>query len=377
MSAVREIVEAHLNNYGDKGYKVAAEQIVGLVEKGKIEPRNVSTRDLFNNFVLRKYPDLKLDGPMNQEFFEAVVSSQFPYATSRVISPVIIKQYEYALADVGRLVTEVDSKNDAEDIVGFRRKGKFERVYEGRPYEQVDRTEKRCRIKNAKFGEIISLTKEMILFDKTGELVNDAQDLGEEMGSHRHRFIIEKATDRACDATGDAVNNSLVIDGTARAMFADTHAAWDTYANDNVDTTAFGTAGVKAVLKLLRKMQDERGEYIGPFVVEDLLVHSDLEIDAMQLIKSTQQYDTTDRSINPFKGKYTIVSSPFVRDVGYYYLGTFRKQTRWQWVWRPTITKLAEASDDNFKRDIVLQIKASYYGGCGATDYRYAAEGGS
>ena len=373
---IRNIQEAHIKDAsGDvqEGQRRTVEQLVRLLETGKLPIDDSIIKTVWEGLVNH---DRRLDMNDSARVIEAMTQSSFPYFTEKLVSKVIIDQYNYALGDVGNLVEEVESKTRNEDIPGLDAGEGFEERGEMEKSTLMQYTEKRARIRNHKFDKACSLTKELVVMDRTGELIRRAKAIGEKGGLHRHKFIVQKACSLACTATGEAADHSLTINGTARALFADTHAAWDDVANDNVDTTAFGFAGIKALDILLAKMTDKEGDEV-VVMGRQLLVPPELRIQALQLENSQGEPGTSDRNDNPFKGELTVIPTPILTSAGIYYLGDFPKQTRWQWVWKPIILTLTSNSESYVMNDILQTFKYSYMGGCGCTDYRYAAKGGS
>lgn len=373
MGAIRQILEGQLSQYPSepkKAEKAAADQIVRLLKTGKIVPEQVSIREVFDQFCDRdRTLDFEGEGA-SKRIAEAMAASDFPYITGKLISSKVIEAYDYALGDVAELVTEVPSKVSTEDIAGFTAAENLERVELGMPYEETVMGEKRTQISNSKFGRLISLYKESILFDQTGDMLVRASRIGDKMGIHRHRFIIEKTCSLACDATGEDADKSLVYGGTAYALFSNDHSSIDNQTNDNLASESLSTSGMTNVLALGRRLKDEQGDAI-VWIPKVLLVPPELEEAAWQLFNATDKYDADERALNPYKGKHKPIVSPFLTDTNRWYLGDPRKQMRWQWVWKPAVEQQTSTSEAAFERDIVQRYKISYMGGCGATDYRY------
>lgn len=373
MGAIREILEAKLHltpSEPKKAEHAAADQIVRLLEDKKIKPEQVSIREVFDQFCDRdRTLDLQGEGA-SVRISEAMAASDFPYITGKLISSKALEAYDYALGDVGELVTEVPSKVATEDIAGFTAAENLERVELGMPYEEAVLGEKRVQIANAKFGRLISLYKESILFDQTGEMLQRASRIGDKMGIHRHRYIIEKTCSLACDATGEDADKSLVYGGTAYALFSDDHSSIDNQTNDNSASETLSTAGITAVLALGRRLKDEQGDAL-VWIPRFILAPPELDEPAWNLYNNPERYDSSNRAMNPYKGRHKPIVSPFLTDTNQWYIGDPAKQMRWQWVWKPTVEQQTSTSEAAFERDIVQRYKISYMGGCGATDYRY------
>lgn len=373
---INQLFEAHLADAGNdiqEAQKRVGDQIGRLIDKGELKPTELSFKALFESLCNK---DRDVDVNDSSRVVEAMTASAFPYITSKAISKVLIDSYDYALGDVSSLVTEVPSNRAAEDIPGLTAGDNLDLVGESAPYHEVTIKEKRCRITNFKFGKIIALTKEMMLFDQTGRVLEQAKRIGEKGGLHRHSIVVKKCASLACSETGEAADTSLVYDGTARALYANDHSAWDTQTNDNISTTAFGFTGVDELLQLLLAQKDDRGDAI-VVTAKQLLVPVQLQTKALQLVGSEWEYGTANRNINPYKGKYQVIATPILTSAGVYYLGDFARQMRWQWVWEPITDTLMATSESAFTNDILQQFKFSYMGGCGALDHRFAAKGGS
>lgn len=374
---IRNIQEAHIKDVGgdmQEGQRRTVEQLVRLIEEDKFPIDDSCIKVVWEAMVNE---DRRLDMNDAQRVTEAMTASSFPQFTEKLISKTIISEYNYALGDVGSLVEETDSKNRKETIVGLDAGEGPEKRGEMEPTTLMQYTQKYVEIKNDKFDKACSLTKELVVFDKTGELIRRAKEIGSKGGLHRHRFIVQKACSLACTATGEAADKSLTINGTARALFSSDHSAWDDVANDNEDATAFGFAGVDALVILLAKMKDKEDDEI-LVMPRQLLVPPQLRTKAIQFAAGDWEYGTANRNSNPYKGQFNVIVTPILQaNAGIYYVGDFPKQTRWQWVWKPIILVLTSNSESYVLSDILQTFKYSYMGGCGCTDHRFAAKGGS
>jgi len=379
-----EQFQAETGTDSAKARRLAARQISKLLASGKAKAMDFSLREMFDTFV---NPDQQLDAldlDNTERIAQAVGASEFPYITSKLISSEMLPAYEYGLNGAEQLVHETTSTHKSDDVAGIEPAPNLTRVEEHEAYQEVHIGEKTVNIKNYKFGEVISLTKEAILFDDRGTIVRRASQLGEKIGLHRHRWIVEVVTDQAVNASGLATQQTFKIDGTARAMYAATHATWygkltgGGYAAANLTTSAgaLAFAGVDALRVLLAKMVDERGDYmfVNPHI---LMVPATLETTADQVIGTDRVSNSADWAINTFRNKYRVFSSPYLDQVNPtpkdYYLGDPAKQTRWQWVWKPRVEVQTNNSESAFASDIVRRFKISYMGGCAPLHFGYVA----
>lgn len=371
---VRALHEQHLKE-ANGDLKIAnanfSTQVQELIEDHDVDLGDIGLGDLFEVMV-----DQRVDRSSSVDIAEAMHAAGMPILTGQLLHPVFIKAYEYNLGSVLQLVQEVTSKRSTEKIPGITSHDNLELVPEGEPFEESGGLEKYADIKNNKYGKKISLTKEAVLFDQTGLILDRARKIGVKTGIHLQQFVIQKVCDYATVATGEGANKSLVINGTARTMYADTHASWDTYANDNLGNAVLSHNSLVAALALFAGLKDDTGDLV---MVNPrfLIVPAALLVTAKELVGSDMQYDTANRAMNVFKNAFTIVSSPYIdlTSSTAWFVGDPTMQTRLQWVWKPRTESLGATSQIAFDSDIVSQFKCSYFAGIGSTDYRYVVKG--
>lgn len=379
-SAISQMVQEHIDfNDGDvkKGLRSFREQVSDVVEEKKdFNLKKVGLKPLFEAMVLdTDIYEGEIDVHSAQDVSEAMSAAGFPTVVGTLIHPVIIKEYEPRAEIVTDLVTEMESNKAVEDHVGFGAMDSFDLVRERMPYEEAQVGEKKVRVANYKFGRYISVSLEMVMFDQTGDALTIAASIGKKAAQHLHKFVVQKACSLACTATGEAADNSLVINGTARAMYADTHASWDIAANDNLQGTALAPDAVQTAETLLQGMVDDKGDLV---LVEPkiLLVPPALRVTALRILGSPNYYDaTTHGTVNPFYNLYKILVSPFLGTATAWYLGDFAQQTILQWVYKLKTESLRNGTESAFKADTVAMFKASYFCGVGCSDYRFVAKG--
>lgn len=342
--------------------------------------RNITLDDLFEVFV---EPGLEARGvPFDfrtgdfDEIIEEITSTQFLYATSKLINPMMIEAYETASGDVLQLVREVESNHREETYVGTTDGDEADYVPEANPYPEVSMQEKRVRITNFKFGKMLSITAEMMRFDQTGELVRRAQDAGTSVADVLEEFIVLRITDVAWDKINESTSQAFVYNGTRRAIFSNDHDAVDSQTNDNLATSAQPTLSVvRGMVNQLKKMKTEKGR---PVRVRPRVVFGSdqMEIILRQFFQlQTKDFDDSTGQIsgneNPFRGAYKIITSPYTNTTTEYYMGDFPRQYILQWVWRPrtNVDRRGEV-----RRDIVGSFTAGFYAGVGARDYRFVCK---
>jgi len=108
-----------------------------------------------------------------------------------------------------------------------------------------------------------------------------------------------------------------------------------------------------------------------------LLVSERLRGTARSIVHSTEVHvatpDGETRFANPLHGSLEVLSSPFIDEQGpdaarHWYLGDFRRQFVWTEIWPVQTFLQRDDSESAFDRDVVLRVKARYFGGISAVD---------
>ena len=353
-----------------------AQEFVRLIEDGTVKPETVSVREMLDVFALnnirQRDPDFEPNFSNIDEVREEIMSSHFPWATGKLLHPVMIAPYELATGDVLQLFTQVNSRRMEEDIIGFGAGDRARHVEEGMPYPSNAFVEKRCRIRNHKLGKAIDLTVEAVLFDQTDQILQVARQRGTDLGATVEEFCCYRLMDTAWTVIDETTSQAMVVDGTRRAMYADTAAAWDTYANDNLVGSGSGgvpsNAQMKLIMQLFAQMKNDKNDPIRvtPRVVfaNTMMAH-----DCDQYLRANN-YDvnSAERDENMYKGRFRTFYSPMFPETASWFCGDPQQQFRVQWVWKPKITTDSKGDP---KRDVLVEYIASVYLGIGSTDYRF------
>ncbi len=328
------------------------------------------------------------DGPVSQLLSEAnpgVSSTLFQVVTGELIGRKVIEGYDDDSGFIGdRLVTVMPSRMRSARIAGFTALAGPTQVPEGHPYEESNFTEKSVTTLESKQGRILSINEELIAFDQTGEINRRAMSLGYYLRQERERTIVRAVTD------ADASSGQYVYrpDGTGQQLYKANGSNRNFVGVGNTTSTGFNAA-----VPLVDWTDVEEGlQYRATEVVDDrvdgsprpvviparqLLVPEALRGTARSIVNSTEITVTTSenetRFANPVHGQLEVLSSPFIDEQGGqatsdWFIGDFRRQFVWTEIW-PVQTFLQRSeSEAAFERDVVLRVKARYYGGISAVD---------
>lgn len=235
---------------------------------------------------------------------EASTTNEFPTLLRDGIKTIAFDRYAGTPVTWNLWAMVEPSDKQSEDWVEENQIGELPIVPENGPFpefkQDLDRT---VNIRNYKRGGIISVTEEMIRFNRTNLIKRQAAQLG-----------------RAAARTREQACYSVL---TTTANYVRTTADGDNDVGANTAATTFSAAGLNLALSVLRTMKDRKsGAYLG-VEPNTLIVAPQLEMAAKQLLLSpvlqipgdgvttAKVYGTG--ATNPFRGLIdTIIVSPRV-----------------------------------------------------------------
>lgn len=321
----------------------------------------------------------------------SVGTSLFQVITGELIARKVIDGYEDETGFIGdKLVTVLPSRLRNAKIAGFKALAGPTEVTEGQAYQESTFEEKYVTTLESKQGRILSINEELIAFDQTGEIHRRAMALGYYLRQERERTIVRAVTD-ADFGSGKFVYRP---GGTGESLYAADGSNRNYIGAGNTTSTDFAAAvplvdwtDVEEALHYrATEVRDDRIDgdqrpIIAP--AKQILVSERLRGTARSIVNSTEIVTSTEqgevRSANPINGMLEVLSSPFVDEVGAaaamdWYIGDFRRQFVWTEIW-PVQTFLQRAeSEAAFERDVVLRVKARYYGGISAVDTAFVTK---
>lgn len=377
------------NNRVLAGEKTAA-VIENLLNEKKIIPEDVKLDQLARDLI-PEYETLRTESDI-QRVSNAVVSSQFPTISKVAINKAILDSYELYQEGVDQLVSEVSgTRTNEEYLAGFTDTEGPEIRPESMSYEETNFGERDITVKLADFGRTLSVTRETIFNDRTGQLLENARGFGELGAQHRAKMIIQtlEVLPRSAFKEPTGGSKAFTYKGTSHqnTVFynATNHSTIDGRVNANLvaSNSLVDYTDIKAAMLLFNAMKTPAGNemMVNPrFVV----VHADKEVDAWQILSTDTFWKAGQganvapvdyHNANPYgpKGlrRFTVVASRFVNTNTTWYLGDIPKQLKWIWIWKPSTAVLAQSSERAFFNNILITYKFSYHGGCGHSDYSY------
>lgn len=345
-TALKDLLEA-------KGEDGALEVIREGLEKKKFRPEDFSLRELWEACT----------NGANVE--EAVSSSSFPKITGELINSRIINAYNSVKMIGDQLCTTVPSNVQLETVAGFTEAETPEEVGEGQAYNDSTFTEKYVTGQNVKYGRMISVTEEMVAFDKTGQVMERARRIGIKAAQYKEKLILRGIQD---------------LDGTVYKPNGVAASFYTSAFGNLIASNPFGEEGMENVRKAAQLMKDDSiGSDDADYIYIDMdnlivLVPADLEVEAWQMAYSTKTPESAENAENFFKGRFNPLTSPFLTSASAttWYWGNFKEDFWWTEVWPlQTIAQMA-GTDEQFTKDIKMRTKTRFYGNIMAIDYRHS-----
>lgn len=198
---------------------------------------------------------------------EAAQTDHFPSLLRDGIKAIAFDRYAAVPTTWQEIVDFQPSDKQSEDWIEETQLGELPIVPEGNPFpegkEDLDRT---VNIRNYKRGLILAVTEEMIRFNRTNMIKQQAAKMGRAAANTREQTVYS------------------VLNTAGNYVRADTTGDNDIAAN--TAATVFSASGLNTALNVLRTMKDRKtGVYLG-VMPDTLIVTPRLEMAAMQLLMS-------------------------------------------------------------------------------------------
>ncbi len=296
----------------------------------------------------------------------AVNTAMFAATQGQYLYNAILRSYQMPELIGDMLVTVINSKESGEKIPGVSEIGdEVEVVGEGKPYPTAAVAENWIQTpETIKRGLMINLTKEVIFFDKTGQILQRAANIGRTIAINREKRILDVALgiSTVYSRNGAAVEATYGSDNT-------------TASNPLVDWTSVDTADTK-----FSEITDpDTGEPI--VVTANVMVVPIAKVNlARRIINATMTGQTTSSretrvSSNSLNQNYNVLSNAYVKqrtssDSTWFY-GNPKEAFVYMQNWPLTVEQEGENGHLAFSNDIVARFKASERGAAGVLERRY------
>lgn len=255
--------------------------------------------------------------------------------------------------------------------------GSIEVVGEGQPYPFAGFGEDWVQTpETAKRGTIVQITREAIVADLTGQILDRARGVGYATGYDREVRILDAAL--GITSTYNRKNLGVV------ATYGDNSGAHD-FDNLAASNTLVDWTDIENAELLFDAMVDPNtGDAIN-VIPNTLVVPTSLKYTARRILDATgiqfgDGASNTTRTIgsNPVGGAYSLVSSPLVRartsSTTTWFIGDFKKAFRYMEVSPMQVVEAPTNATEEFHRDIVNQYKVSEWGVAACVEPRFVVK---
>ena len=330
---------------------------------------------------------------VNEVFMEAegaTSTASFQQISGQIVYSLVMQAYQSEDNVFSKIIPERQSPYSFEKVAGITPIGDEATVVKegtdfplagvGETYQHFAETQKR--------GFKVALTREAVFFDRTGQLLDRARDVGAWLGVNREK----RAIDCAIDEGGGAVS---AINGGHRYHFRGNSIS--TYGNDsgnhNWDNLAASNAlvdwtDVDNVDQLFNEILDPDSREPVLITPKHLWCAKSLEQAALRIRNATEITVTTPgyatsgnptetKVANPMGGKFDVITSRlFAQRLGIdtsWFYGDLTKAFLYIVNWPMQVKQLASGTQVEFDRDIAMQFRADERGNYTTVDARMAA----
>lgn len=376
-----------------EGPKRAARRFGSALKKGYLKPDDFSVRDLAECFVTTRRGEpvgrswVRRLGPQKsggltllESSSSGLMLSNFNDITGQIFYNRLMDEYTMAAFVSDQLVTTQQTNLSGEKIAGIE--GIVENVqdiYESMPYPETGFGANWVETpETTKRGLIISVTKETIFFDRTGQVLRRAAQVGEVLARKKEKMILDMilGITNTYKWKGTSYNTYLTSGGWINAKSGVSLSDWTT-----IDT----------IEQLFADMLDPiTGEPID--INPRAILHMPAKRHQFRQITravtlETQTSSNNERRYGPNTiDPYTLIESKFAyrrliasgvsatNAKDYWVMGDFKKAFLYMQNWPITVVQAPNNSEPEFKQDIVLRWKASERGIPAVWDPRYVVK---
>lgn len=357
-------------------------------EKQNIGLKDFSIRDLFESFVPDGRDILESWNPRNEKrlihatMTEAgpVTTDAFSNITGQIFFTAVMDTFTLAKYMADRVTRTVPTEfQDEEKIAGISTPGDAaSAIGQAQPYPEVGLSEEFVITpEKIKEGYILSLTKEDIMADRTGVLLDRANKGTEMMATNKEKRVL--------DTVLGVTDSYRRKNGAAQGTYGNTHTNGDF---DNLSaSTLIDYTDIEDALLLFDAINDPNtGEKVA-IEPTQVIVPSALLLTMGSILNATQ-VERVDNSTaagtlrttfgNPVRS-YETLSNALVNDrlssTTAWFIGDFQRAFSYMENWPITTTEERENGPSNFTHDIVMRFKVSEKGVPAVIEPRYVVQG--
>lgn len=376
-----------------KGPAFVERHLTEALESGQLAPSDFSLRDIFISVVPDGREMIEHFSPMKRGGFssdremteaaDAVSSSAFANITGQLIYSTIMKQAQAEDYVFSRIIPSQPTQFNGEKIPGVTNLSDEAQVVEeadeyplagfNEDWIETPLTKKR--------GNIVPVTKEAIFFDRTGQVLSTAGQVGLRLGSNKEKRLIDAVIDENTTA------HRHKWKGTTYA----TYQATTPWINLQTSNALVDYTDIQAIELLAANIVDPNTGEPMPLMLREIVVTPQLSATAFRILNAITTstnvggYPVTGNPTafnapNPlgkheFSAPYRVVSSRLLAQKmatdTTFYMGRLSEAVVYMENWPITVEMAGGDSAKAFSRDIVAQYKASERGAAFVKEPRY------
>ncbi|MBA3761735.1 MAG: hypothetical protein H0X04_00130 [Chthoniobacterales bacterium] len=361
----------------------ATVKLCNLIKEGTIPLSKISLLDLVESIMgpedCARMRALSEDGDVYaglQESVDPVNLKAFTHITGNVLTKGIVEGFKSVEFIGDSLVTSETDTIDEYTMTGLTPiEDDAMEVKEGDEYKTVKFGEDWQTLPaSIKRGMRCAITREMIFFDRTSKAIEMANGVGYRLGLNKEKRILNEVL---------GVTNTYNRKGVARDTYAST--AGDPRINKLTGNELLDYSQIEAVEQAIEAYNDDKtsGEPIQ--VNYDTMLVTGFKISTARRLMGARevQHQSTDAvngqtmqtyGPNPIGQNVKVITSPWIRRLlvaggasdanakKMWYLGAPKKAFRYTTLFPLQVRSMGRDSEDDFKRDVVVQYRADERG---------------
>ena len=386
-----------------EGAEAFTKRLLGHLEKKELRPHDFSLRQLAEGYMGNEWVNNlrpksgRWDGSavLREADGSAVAYSQFSNITGQIFFNAVKDAYEYDSADFpfSRVIPEKPTNIlEMEKIPGISHVGdEFSVITEGADYPNFGVSEDYVEIAaKEKRGGVVDVTKEAVLGDRTGVLLDRCKGLGFWLKYNKEKRLV----DMVIDENGGAV--SAASGGHRYHWKGTSYATYQTttpYDNVTASNALVDWTDIEAAWLTLVAITDPyTGEPLMQmpthlFVTPTLAATAYYIMHSMEVAKHAGGYDAANtvyetRGPSPLQGiaagNLQIVTSQLMAARAAtdttWYLGAPQKSFAYFSLWDVTPEEAPQGNEQQFRRDILHSFKVSEMGTAATLEPRFMNE---
>lgn len=309
---------------------------------------------------------------------DAVNTTAFSNVMGQIVYNKLLDSYMMPDFVLSRTIPATKTPFKREKIAGTQRIGdKFTNVPEGHDFPEFGLGEDYIETtETQKIGGIVPVTKEAIFYDRTGQILRNASEVGEYMGLRKEKLISD-------------------------CVLGNTPWYWTGTTYSDIYSTGLFTNSQSNPLASWVDVDDSRALFLAikdPYTTEPIMVAGkDVLVSPYALYNARRIFNASvvrfgdgasstyqTESANPIGSDgYNVMSSLYMHDrlvadgvsaanaKAYWFHGDFAKAFAWMENWPITVSQAQAGNDREFRADIVHQFKVSMMGSASVLDPRY------